>query len=185
MNIGFDFDRVLVNYPPFVPAWLIDWLYRRHDRKTLTYRIPRSKFEQLIRRVSHFHLFRPKIASNVDFVCHFPQNPHHHNLFLISSRYKFLENITYKLLQRYGLKNAFCSINLNTRNEQPHLFKEKAIKRLKINLYIDDDLDLLKHLKKTCPKTKFLWYNPARKMINVPPGIIPVTEVAAIARFLP
>lgn len=184
MNIGFDFDRVLVNYPPFVPAWLIDWLYRRHDKKELTYRIPRSKGEQLLRKVSHFHLFRPKIQDNIEFVCHFPHNPHAHNLYLISSRYKFLENITHKLLRRYGLKDTFCSVNLNTKNEQPHFFKEKAIKRLKINLYIDDDLDLLKYLHKTCPQTKFIWYNPTHKISTIPTGIITVDKVEDMKKFL-
>ncbi len=184
-NIGFDFDRVLVNYPPFVPAWLIDWLYRRHDKKTLTYRIPHSKTEQTLRKISHFHLFRPKISTNTNFIYELHQNHKHHNLYLISSRYKFLEKITHKLLRRYHLADVFSSVNLNTKNEQPHLFKEKAIKRLKINLYIDDDLDLLKHLHKTCPKTKFFWYNPTHKMASVPSGIIPVTQVAEIQRYLP
>lgn len=185
MNIGFDFDRVLVNYPPFVPAWLIDWLYRRHDKKELTYRIPHSKAEQLLRKLSHFHLFRPRIFENTEFVCHFPNNPHHHNLYLISSRYKFLENITHKLLKRYCLKDVFSSVNLNTKNEQPHFFKEKVIKRLNIDLYIDDDLDLLTYLSKTCPKTKLLWYNPTHKTYPVSQGVITVTKIADIKKFLP
>lgn len=185
MNIGFDFDRVLVNYPPFVPAWLIDWLYRRHDKKELAYRIPHSKIEKLLRKLSHFYLFRPKISENINFVRELSDNPHKYNLYLLSSRYKFLEKITYKILKRYGLKNVFSSVTLNTNDEQPHLFKEKAIKYLKIKLYIDDDLDLLKHLHKTCPKTKFFWYNPTRANSSVPSGVIPVTKIADISKYLP
>ena len=181
MNVGFDFDRVFIDYPPFIPAKLIDWLYRNHKGKSLSYRIPRLRLEQFIREVSHFHLFRPRISENLEFVSRFPDG---HHLHLISSRYKFLENLTRKLLDKSGLSRVFCSVNLNTRNEQPHFFKEKTIKRLKINLYVDDDLDLLKYLYSRCPRTKLFWYNPYGFRPPLPPKITSITKLAEIRNYL-
>lgn len=184
MNIGFDLDRVLINYPPFIPPRVIDYLYRHHDKKTLTYRIPHTKVEQFLRRLSHFYFFRPAIASNVYFVTHFPHNPHPHKLYLISSRYKFLEQLTHDILHRYGMGNVFSSINLNTRNEQPHHFKEKKIKELKVNLYVDDDLDLLKHLAQKCPQTQLLWYNPLQIKRTDLGRIIEINKLSEMKSYL-
>ena len=183
MNVGFDLDRVFVNYPPFVPPQLIDWLYKRHNKKTLSYSIPRSLHSKLIRRLSHVSPFRPPIKQNIHFLKNFPNNPHQHKLYLISSRYKFLEELTHKLLDRWGLSEHFCSINLNTKNEQPHLFKEKIIKDHKIDLYIDDDLALLKHLHKTCPNIKLLWYNPSNRS-TFSNGITAITDLDQVKNFL-
>lgn len=183
MNIGFDLDRIFINYPPFIPPKLIDWLYKRHDKKTLSYNIPRSRVSKLIRRLSHISPLRPPIKTNIHLLQNFPRNPHAHNLYLISSRYKFLESLTHRLLNRWGLTSHFCSINLNTKNEQPHHFKEKIIKKYNIKLYIDDDLALLKYLQRTCPKVKLLWYNPNSKSV-FSSGITAITSLDQVKNFL-
>lgn len=182
MNIGFDLDRVFVNYPPFIPSQVIDWLYKDHSTKRLSYRIPFSPFEQFIRKLSHFYLFRPKIKESIEFIHNFPLNPHPHNLYLISSRYHFLKDLTDKLLKRYNLLMPFVSINLNTKDHQPHLFKERVLKKLKIDLYIDDDLRLLEYLQKTCPETKLVWLdsNSCQKS----PLIDTIHNLAEMNKFL-
>ncbi|MBI4037214.1 hypothetical protein HY385_02220 [Candidatus Daviesbacteria bacterium] len=183
MKIGFDFDRVFINYPPFVPPSLIDWLYRRHGKKTLNYSIPRSLHSKIIRRLSHIAIFRPKIHKNIEFVKNFPHNPHPHQLYLISSRFKFLEKITHELLKTTGLADVFHTVYLNTKNRQPHFFKEDVIKENKIELYIDDDLLLLKHLHKTCPNTKLLWYNPDNRPYPHN-GITPIRNLDEVTKFI-
>ncbi|MEN9407220.1 MAG: hypothetical protein RLZZ455_436, partial [Candidatus Parcubacteria bacterium] len=60
MNIGFDLDKVLVNYPPLIPDGLIDRLYKKKIKGELVYRFP-SKPEQRIRKISHLSFLRPKI----------------------------------------------------------------------------------------------------------------------------
>lgn len=172
MKVGFDLDRVFIDYPPFVPGSVIDWLYRhspleiiiKKPNNKISYRIPTNNLEVAVRKLSHLPIFRPKIEKNIQFVKNFPQNPYPHELFLISSRYKFLEQITWKLLESTGLRDFFKSIHLNLENEQPHKFKEKVIKELKLDVYIDDDLRLLRYLKNKFPKLKLLWYNPKTKL---------------------
>ncbi len=144
MRIGFDLDRVFINYPPFVPSKLIDWLYRNHGH-TLSYRIPTSKVEIFIRQLSHLPIFRPPMRKNIKFVQQLASNKKH-NLFLISGRYSFLGKQSQTILGKYGLIAPFNKIYLNNKNEQSHLFKSRIIKEEKIELFVDDDADLLNYL---------------------------------------
>lgn len=194
MRIGFDLDKVFVDYPPFIPSAVIEWLYRhslkeifKKDPKSiqnLHYKIPKRGIEKWLRQRSHFYLFRPKISGNIGLVNNFPKNPHHHDLYLISSRYSFLEDLTLKLLKKYHLISPFVSINLNTNDEQPHLFKARKLKELGIELYIDDDLPLLEYLKDNCPQTQVVWYNPKIKA-NIYKGIPVIRNLEGIRDFLP
>ena len=164
MNIGFDLDRIFINYPPFVPARAIDYFHQDHSKKRLFYRIPKTPLSKFFRRLIHCSPMRPKIAKNIRFIQNFPyHNPHKPNLYLISSRYKTLEDITRRKLKEYNLVEPFDAIYLNIKNQQPHIFKAGMLKKLKINLFVDDNLLVLKYLKKHCPKTQLLWYNPYTK----------------------
>lgn len=182
MKIGFDLDKVFVGYPPLVPGQLIDWLYRSHLTNQLSYRIPNSRWEQVLRRSTHLSWLRRKIEENVSFIQYLSQNPAH-KLYLISSRYRFLEEKTHRLLKKYGLVSPFTAIYLNSQNEQPHFFKERVIKQLQLDLFVDDDLELLRYLKDHCPGVQLLWYNPRRKNSPVE-GIGVIQALAETKSFL-
>lgn len=156
MNLGFDLDKVFVDYPPFIPSIIIDNLYRS-TRKELSYRIP-SKKEQIIRIISHHPLLRPPISENIDFVRN-TTNKNDNNYFLISSRFGFLRNRTNHLIKKHDFESIFKEMFFNFNNEQPHLFKERVIKKINIHKYVDDDLALLLFLAKKNKKTKFFWLN--------------------------
>src|SRR3989344_2771214 len=96
MKIGFDFDKVFIDYPPFFPPSLINRIYKKQGGKALQYRIPK-KPEQLIRITTHFSLFRP------------------------------------------------------------------VIKKIGIQRYVDDDLELLEYLTGKNPTINFFWLNPSKK----------------------
>ena len=49
------------------------------------------------------------------------------------------------------MDNVFKQVFLNTENEQPHLFKEKKIKEMDIQIFVDDDELLADYLA-----TKFI-----------------------------
>lgn len=182
MKIGFDLDRIFIDNPIFVPHWLIDWLYKDHHQKGLAYSIPKSPLSKLIRRISHTYPLRPPIKKNITILHQIHLNSDS-NLYLISGRYKFLENITYKMLQKYNLLTPFTQIYLNTLDEQPHLFKEKILKKLNLDLFIDDDLDLLKYLQKNKIDTKLIWYNSDHKNYDAD-GIITISNFADLIKFI-
>lgn len=157
MNIGFDLDRVFINNPPGIPDRLIDKLDKAKTNSHLFYRIP-SKPEQLLRRLTYFTPLRSAIKKNITFVEDIAKkNGDKH--YLISGRFKFLEKTTSALAQRYKFDTIFDAMFFNFNNEQPHLFKDKIVKQLHLDKYIDDDLDLLKYLAKENMKTTFFWFN--------------------------
>lgn len=159
MRIGFDLDRIFIKYPPLVPPGLIDWLYKSHNTSGLSYRIPTNRLEIAIRKLSHLPFFRRPLVENIEFVNRLSRNKNY-QLYLISSRYDFLEKITRQLLERYRLAPTFINVSLNTANEQAHLFKEKILRKYQIEVYIDDDEELLAYLTSRLPGLEFIRYTP-------------------------
>lgn len=157
MNIGFDLDKVFIQYPPFIPEILVDKVYKRKVSGKLIYRIP-SKPEQLFRLFLHQPIFRQPIKNNIAFIKKLTkQNSNKH--YLISGRFGFLKNRTSDIIKKYSFDKIFDGLYLNFQDNQPHLFKNKIIKKLNIDLYVDDDLQLLEHLCRDNPKVKFFWLN--------------------------
>lgn len=157
MNIGFDLDKIFIDYPPFVPDWIIDRMYRKRSNGKLVYRIP-STLEQYFRIITHFPFFRPPITKNISIIKELTKNKSH-KYFLISSRFGFLKNTTDKLIKTHGFNEIFDGMYFNYKNEQPHLFKNRILQDRKIDRYVDDDLPLLKFLQSRHPKTFFFWLN--------------------------
>lgn len=156
MKIGFDFDKVFIDYPPLLPAIWFDKFYKQKDKDVLLYRIP-SYPEQVLRKVLHLPFLRPPITENLAFLKTISGK--NHTLYLISSRFKFLEPETKRLVKKYQLATVFDKLYFNFENKQPHLFKNEIIKKLQLDLYVDDDLSLIRYVAKHNPKTTFFWLN--------------------------
>ena len=157
MNLGFDLDKIFIDYPPFIPAKLIDRLYKQKSNSILLYRIP-SRYEQIIRILTHHPILRPPIIDNIQFVKNLAKNGKH-KCYLISSRFSFLKERTSIIVKKYEFDKIFDAMLFNFKNQQPHIFKNESIKKLKIDRYVDDDLPLLKFVTSNNPKTKFFWLN--------------------------
>lgn len=160
MNIGFDLDGIFVNLPPILPAWVIERLYRERNQTKLTYRIP-GRFEKRIRILSHASLLRPPIKKNILFAKNLSKD-NKYTFYLVSSRFGFLKKQTEKIIKKYGIDTIFHKIYFNYDNEQPHVFKDRIIKKNKISLFVDDDIYLLKFLAKENPSTQFFWLNSTK-----------------------
>lgn len=157
MNIGFDLDKIFINFPPLVPSKIIDLLNKEKTDNGLKYRIP-SKIEQKIRIISHHPFFRSPIVKNLNYIMN-PNLANKNKYFLISSRFSFLKDRTDNLIKRHNLDEIFSAMYFNDENKQPHQFKNEIIKKLNLNIFVDDDLQLLEFLVDNNPKTKFYWLN--------------------------
>lgn len=153
VKIGLDLDGVLIDKPPFVPKRLLEWLVRAHKDRGLAYRFPKSKLEQQIRILSHYYLFRPPIRKSLEFAKSLA-NTNRYELYIISGRYSFLKDRTKQLLKKHQADSLFKKAIINLGDEQPHLFKEKMIKKLAIDIFVDDDLPLAQYLAKSMPPVK-------------------------------
>lgn len=177
MSIGFDFDKIFIDYPPLFPAKIIDKLYKQRDNGVLLYRIP-SYPEQLFRKATHLPFLRPPIKENLALLKSISKE--NNKLYLISSRYKFLQPETNRLINKYKLDKIFDEMYFNFDNKQPHLFKEEILKKLHLDFYIDDDLSLLKHVAKSNPKTKFFWLNHTTDKKSLPKNISEIKKLGEI-----
>lgn len=176
MNIGFDLDKVFIDYPPLIPDSLIDRLYKKKSNGILAYRFP-SKPEQYLRKASHLPFLRPVIKENVKFLRNIPRD---HKLYLISSRFGFLKSESEDLVKRNKFDKVFEKICFNFSNEEPHIFKDQKIHDLKLDIYLDDDFPLLKYVAKKNKKTRFFWLNKNPKKSSLTRNITAVNSISDI-----
>lgn len=181
MNIGFDLDKVFINTPPFIPKSFIDKLYKKRDNGVLLYRIP-GPASQIVRNITHLSIFRPPIKDNLDFLRLFPKDKN--QLYLISSRFKFLQKRTNRIIKKYHFDKVFNEMYFNFANEQPHIFKNRIIKSLKLDYYIDDDLSLLNYVARDNPRTKFFWLTAQSEGKRLPPNIQAISKLQILRKQL-
>ena len=177
MNIGFDLDGIFINTPPFVPGQIIDKLYKKRGNGVLLYRIP-SIPEQIFRKTTHLPIFRPPIKDNLGFLKTLSKKGN--KLYLISSRFSFLEKETNHLVKKYGLDMIFDKLYFNFENKQPHIFKNEIIKKLNLDIHIDDDLSLVKFVAQSNPKTKFLWLTKQKHKNPITKNIFSISSLSEI-----
>lgn len=191
MVIGFDFDKVFIDYPPFIPYSIIDFLYKgslafrkgKTKNANLHYRFP-GEIEQKIRIVSHFSLFRNPISKNIAVLKKISERKNG-KTYLVSSRFSFLKKRTDSILSKYNLNKYFDGIYFNYENKQPHLFKELTIKKLGIDTYIDDDLDLSLYLSSRMPQLTIFWVSDGRTQTSIlPKNVIGIKDLSELYKNL-
>ena len=178
MRIGFDLDRIFINTPPFVPNSLISKFYKKRDNGILLYRIP-SRPEQLLRKAAHTTPFRPPMKANLAFLRALAKEKKHH-LYLISSRFKFLEPETNYIVKKYGLDHIFEKLYFNYDNKQPHEFKNEILQKLHLDIFVDDDLSLVRYVAKNNPGTTFFWFDEQAKPAKLGSNIRAVAHLEEI-----
>jgi len=164
LRLGFDLDGVIVNKPPFFPKSWLECLFRGKKQDQLYYRYPKTKLEIWTRKLSHFYLLRPPLRKNIQIIKQFQQK-YSCQLYVVSGRYSFLEKETQIWLKKRGLENIFTGVFVNSDNKQPHLFKEKIIKKLNLDYFFEDDPQILDYLKVKIPQTKIKFANRHRQII--------------------
>jgi len=145
-KVGFDLDGVVIDKPYFVPVFLMDLLVRGRKDQKLVYRYPNTAVERIIRILSHHPLLRCPIEKNITLIKELYKS-RKYKLYVVSSRYSFLQKRTKEWFEYYKMRKFFERIYINTENEQPHLYKEKMINKLMLKVFIDDDKPLLNYLK--------------------------------------
>ena len=78
-------------------------------------------------------------------------------IYLITARYSFLKNDLEKWLKKINLHNVFKEIHYNKNNQQPHLYKEEKIKKLNLDIFVEDNYDIVHHLNQQTTSTKIWW----------------------------
>jgi hypothetical protein len=157
MNIGFDLDKIFINFPPLISPKIIDMFYKEKADHELKYRVP-SRLERIVRIISHHPIIRSPITKNLEYIRKLNMK-NINKYYLISSRFSFLKKRTDDFIKNNDLDKIFNAMYFNYENKQPHQFKNEVIKKLNIDMFVDDDLQLLEYLVSKNPGIKFFWLN--------------------------
>lgn len=157
IRIGFDFDGVLFYNPIRLLRPLLDLVkkYILHVPST-TFYVAKTPSSYALMRLVHASSFMPNVGLR-DFL-KLLNNPNI-EVYVVTARQQFLMPDLYRLLKLYGVHIPHNIIYCNEHDEQAHIFKERTMKKLGLDFYVEDNWDIVKYIRKTTA-TKVIWlYN--------------------------
>ena len=162
--VGFDFDGVIAYNPLRIARAPISYIKRivLSSQKTEFY-VPKNFVERMLFYVPHLMSIMPGIGMGLvrELVENGVIEAH-----VVSGRYGYLESGLRTWIKYQRLEHVFTSIHTNRNDEQPHLFKEKKLRELGIEYFVEDNLDIVRHLA-SHGKTKIMWiYNIFDKTVE-------------------
>ena len=164
LKVGFDLDGVLLYNPVRIFRPIIYFIKKYIlKRKTNQFYYPKNKLEQLIWLFLHKSSLFP--APGVKEIKQLIKEKKI-KAYVISARYESLKEDFLFWKKKIDPENLFSSWYYNEKNDQPHIYKEKMIKKLNLDIFVEDNWDIVKYLKtqnsklKIEKKTKIFWiYN--------------------------
>lgn len=168
LKLGLDMDGVIL-YNPFriarAPIDFIDKLLTK--KKNLSFPYPQTEFTRMLWRFAHLSsLF---VAPGYEKVKELVAKEKIDG-YIVTARYNFLKNDFEKWLVKLDAHNHLINCYHNENDEQPHLFKERMIEKLEIDVFIEDNWDIVQYLntafKKKKKKLRVFWiYNIVDRFI--------------------
>lgn len=177
MNIGFDIDNVLVDTPLFLPNFLKHLLYKKSNSINLPHQP--TLLEKYLRIFAHTSLIRPPIKHNLLYLCDLAKEKKY-NIFFISSRYGFLDKKTASWFKKHNLGQYAQDIYLNKQKLSPKNFKNNMIQQLKIDVFVDDDINILMFIAQNNPQVKLYWINDNSSKIFIPSSISRISKLSEL-----
>jgi len=158
LKIGFDLDGVILYNPvrifrPLAKKFLkpikASFLHQNKD----SFYFPNSLFERWLWKILHKTNFR--INTGYDDIKKLSKNKKI-KMYLITGRYSFLGQDYHTWLKKISAKKTFIKCYYNKQNKQPNQFKEDMIKKLKLDIYVEDNWDIIEKLNHHT-KAKIFW----------------------------
>lgn len=157
LRIGFDMDGVLLYNPGRIIRPFISSLKRLLlMKKKLTFYYPKTPYEKVFWRFVHkSSIFNAPGLSEITKLVHEGKI----EAYLITARYNFLGSSVENWVKKNKLETTFKGVFYNSKDEQPHKFKEHMVKKLGLDMYVEDNYDIVNHLSETT-SAEVLWiYN--------------------------
>lgn len=169
VKIGFDLDGVILYNPVRIGRPLVTGFKRLILKKTKTnFTIPHTPLQKKVWTLLHKTSFivAPGFTDLKQLVAE-----EKIEAYLITARFDFLKPDLDRWLQKINADQIFKAVYFNQKNEQPHLYKQKTIKKLNLDYFIEDNWDIVKNLAvdPTLKQTKIYWiYNLFDRRIPYP-----------------
>lgn len=156
-KVGFDLDGVLLYNPARILRPIVSFIKRVILKKTkLKFYYPHSPWEKHLWRL--FHKSSIFIAPGMDNIRRLVKEKKI-KAYIVTARYGFLGKELMSWAKKNNLEGIFAEIHYNKLDEQPHLFKERMIKELELDYFVEDNFDIVKYLDKKSSATMLWIYN--------------------------
>lgn len=155
LKVGFDLDGVLLYNPARIARPIIVFLKKIFLKKEVNkFHYPQTKIQKLIWLMFHKVVFGPALGYNELKKLTKSKKI---KAYIITGRNESLKDDFNQWMIKLEANKYFSGSYFNDKNEQPYLFKEKMIKKLKLDIYIEDNWDIVSYLNQ---KSKIFWiYN--------------------------
>ncbi|OGK18543.1 hypothetical protein A3D80_01195 [Candidatus Roizmanbacteria bacterium RIFCSPHIGHO2_02_FULL_40_13b] len=157
LKVGFDLDGVLLYNPTRIarqPIVLFKHIFMKKREKKFV--IPKSKFVKFVYKLLHLSSFMYAAGlDDIEKLVRAGKIEAH----IITARFDFLEDDFKKKLIKLNRGSIFTSAHINRKNEQPHLFKERKINELGLDVFVEDNYDIVNHLNKKSNAKVYWIYN--------------------------
>ncbi len=164
VKVGFDLDGVLLYNPariirPFVKSFKHAFIPKREQ----SFYIPRTKPEEMFWSFLHLSSIFPaggwhEIQRLVD--------EKKIDAYVVTARFGFMKPDIDRWMKILNKENIFTDIIYNTKYNQPHLYKEETIKKLGLDIFVEDNWDIVKHLSRNTNTRTYWVYNIFDKKID-------------------
>ena len=151
LRVGFDLDGVLLYNPTRVARPIISTLKRftAPKRKGVFY-VPESATTQKAWNMLHAtSMFIEPGYEHAKILIKKKKI----EAYIVTARYGFLSEDFEKWQKKLDAKTYFKQCFFNQKNEQPHAFKQRMIEKLDLDVFIEDNWDIVKALSQN-PKNK-------------------------------
>jgi len=164
IRVGFDLDGVILYNPARIVRPLIATVKKTVGGKQKTkFYIPTRPLE--IALWNFLHRSSLFVAPGLEDVKQMVREKKI-EAYIVTARYSFLHSDLDHWLTKIEAKKYFTAIYANKDNEQPHLFKERLLKQLDLDIFIEDNWDIVSHLR---DRLKIYWiYNIVDRRIAHP-----------------
>jgi hypothetical protein len=148
LKVGFDLDGVILYNPirvfrPFAKKILKPLKAGVLHQKKESFYLPQSDFEKYLWKLIHYTSFR--VNRGYDELKKLAKDKRI-ELYLVTGRYGFLSQDYKKWLVKIDADRVFKKCYINEKNIQPNDFKEEMIKKLKLDVYVEDNWDIIEKL---------------------------------------
>ncbi|MFH1827356.1 MAG: hypothetical protein ABH812_02935 [bacterium] len=155
LKVGFDLDGVLLYNPTRIARPLIVLIKKIFFNKEVDkFHIPKTKMQQLIWSLLHKSsmFVSPGYAEIKKLVkCKKIE------AYIVTARYEFLKKDFEKWVIKMEANKYFKGMFINNKDEQPYEFKKRLIRNLGLNIFIEDNWDIVKKISIKNNGVKVFW----------------------------
>lgn len=155
LKVGFDLDGVILYNPTRAARPIIANFKKIFIKKKInTFYYPKSELEKKFWHV--LHKSSNFIAPGYDQIKLMSQDKQI-QAYLITARYDHLRQDFENWCQKLESKSVFNKTIYNAGNEQPYIYKRKMIQKHKLDIFVEDNWDIVNYLHKHVSQTKVYW----------------------------